>query len=525
MLRWLLPLLLALLPSVANAAWLEAQTKHFIVYSDSSEKELQAAATDLEKYDHLLRLMLETPDDNPIRVKVYLLRSMDEVQASMGAGAGTGVAGYYQATARGPIAVGMRGALDLDFTGQVVLFHEYAHHLMLQYFAAAFPLWYVEGFAEYFGPTHILPNGYEIGNAARYRYYAPNDSDNWLPMKELLTARNYKDIHGRVDLLYAEGWLLTHYLLGDPERSKQLHKYLTLINRGADYKSAMEATWGRDAADLETAMRHYGMQHHYEALRVTFPSLEVGAVEIRPLSPARAALIPQEIALGRGVYAKEATNFAANVRSVAAKYPDDPDALATLTEAERIAGNRDAAAAAADRWLAKRPGEPRALMLKGMIAIDALASAHSEDQAAWQAARNLIGQARKAAPEDPMILEAFYDAYAVNGRLPGGGAQGALFHAVELVPQDDRLRYKLAVDFERRGMIEPAINAIAPAAYRADESEDESEKDKAKRERNDEKWRIAGQTRPAERPREMLARLQTLLAAKAGAPAAAAAPH
>src|SRR3954469_7917979 len=141
MLRWLLPLLLFLLPSAADAAWLEAQSKHFIVYSDSSEKALRAAATDLEKYDHLLRLMLETPDDNPIRVKVYLLGSQAEVEQSMGAGTGSGVAGYYEATARGPIAVGMRGSLTLDFTGQVVLFHEYAHHLMLQYYSAAFPLW------------------------------------------------------------------------------------------------------------------------------------------------------------------------------------------------------------------------------------------------------------------------------------------------------------------------------------------------------------------------------------------------
>ncbi|HEX5184200.1 MAG TPA: hypothetical protein VFW19_13765 [Allosphingosinicella sp.] len=524
MLRWLLPLLLALLPSAANAAWLEAQTKHFIVYSDSSEKNLRAAATDLEKYDHLLRLVLETPDDNPIRVKVYLLGSIGEVQQSMGEGINTGVAGYYEATARGPIAVGIRGALSLDFTGQMVLFHEYAHHVMLQYFPAAFPLWYVEGFAEYFAPTRILPNGYEIGNAARYRFSYPNDDAYWLPMKKMLTGRNYKDIDDKVDQLYSEGWLLTHYLLGDPERSKQLHKYLALINHGTDYKSAMEATWGHDAAGLETAIRSYAMQHHYEALRVTFPSLDVGPVDVQPLSPARAALIQQEIALGRGVFAKDAASFAASVRSVAGKYPDDPDALAMLTEAERIAGNHDAAAAAVDRWLAKRSGEPRALMLKGMIAIDALVAAHSQDQAALQAARDLVFQARKAAPEDPMILEAFYDAYATYGRLPGGGAQSGLFHAMELVPQDDHLRYKVAVDFERRGLIEAAINAIAPAAYRAHQSDDESQKDKEKRARSEERWRVAGETKPAERPREMLARLQALLAGGKAAPAAAP-PH
>jgi hypothetical protein len=195
-----------------------------------------------------------------------------------------------------------------------------------------------------------------------------------------------------------------------------------------------------------------------------------------------------------------------------------------LVEAERIVGDRGAATAAADRWLAKRPGEPRALMLKGMIAIDGLAAAHSTDQPAWTAARKLVGDARAAAPEDPMILEAYYDSFAASGTLPGARAQNALFHAMELVPQDDGLRYKVATDFERRGLIEAAINAIAPAAYRAHQSEDESEKDKAKREKSEEKWRVAGETKPTERPREMLARLQAMLAAKAGAPAAAGAP-
>ena len=49
----------------------------------------------------------------------------------------------------GAIAVVPRNTgTDGVFTGQLVLFHEYAHHFMLQYAPAAYPAWYVEGFAE-----------------------------------------------------------------------------------------------------------------------------------------------------------------------------------------------------------------------------------------------------------------------------------------------------------------------------------------------------------------------------------------
>ena len=46
-----------------------------------------------------------------------------------------------------------------DLDPKSVLFHEYAHHFMLHHFPAAYPAWYVEGFAEFFSVVAFPQDG------------------------------------------------------------------------------------------------------------------------------------------------------------------------------------------------------------------------------------------------------------------------------------------------------------------------------------------------------------------------------
>lgn len=523
MLRALLALVCVVVPAAVRAEWKEATTDHFIVYSESSAEELRKSAVELERYDHLLRVMLDLPKQHPVKVKVYLLPTIYDVGRSIGYGSNSGIAGYYVASSRGPVAIGMRGSVgrvEDGVDGQTVLFHEYAHHLMLQHSQAAFPMWYVEGFAEYYGMTRILPDGYEVGqmNPGRRSWF--KDGGEWLPLKDLLTARNYKDIDYRVGLLYAQGWLLVHYLADDPKRSGQLARYLSLINSGVEYKKAMDVAFGADAKELDSELRRYSRRQQLPALRITFKDVPLGPVTVKSVSPARSALMDQEIEFARGVYARDAQQFAATVRKKAEAFPADPNALALLTYAERGAGQTNAAAAAAERWVSAAPTDARATLMKGMVEIDRLAAAKSRDRTAWTSARALVAKAKQNAPSDPMILEAFYDSFAKEGGLPPPVAQNALVSALELVPQDDDLRYRVAWDLEQRGYIEDAVAMIMPAAFSAHQSDDETERQKAKRERQEERWRLAGQSK-RETSREMLARLQAKLQQGIAAPAAA----
>jgi Flp pilus assembly protein TadD len=512
MFRKTLLALLLCVPAAAQASWLEASSRHFRVYSEGGEDSLRKAITDLEKYDFVLRWASKvTRPASPIKLKVYLLRNTAEVSQSMPF-APSGVAGYYTASARGPIAVSTRtgtGGQD-ELSAQGVLFHEYAHHFMFQYFPATYPAWYSEGFAEYYGTTRILDKDViEVGHAARHRYSSFEDN-SWMPVGRMLAAKSYADVGGDLYLMYAQGWLLVHYLSFQKERSGQLAAYLNAINAGVPYEKARDDAFGPGAKKLDAELRDYSGKHRLTALSLPFKPIDVGPIELRPLDEAENALIDEDIALGGGLPRTLAAKFAERVRSKAARYSSSPYALRILVEAERAAGNNAAAQAAVDRWLTLKPKDGLAMMHKAQLQIDSLAAAKSTDPAAWDGARSLIVQASKASPGTPEILLAYYNSFVRQGVAPPAGAQNALVRAFELVPQDEMLRYLVAADFENRGMIQEAVATIKPVAFELHGS-DENAKKKKKEEELREKYRVAGDTR-TETPREMLERLEKKLA-------------
>jgi hypothetical protein len=153
-------------------------------------------------------------------------------------------------------------------------------------------------------------------------------------------------------------------------------------------------------------------------------------------------------------------------------------------------------------------------MHKAELQVEKLKAAGSTNQAEWKSARDLLVAAIRADQNDAKILEAYYDSFTAEGVLPTPGAQNGLFRAFDLVPQDEGIRYKLARDFEQREMIADAISIIKPAAVALHEDSDESESEKRRRERLEEKYRSVGDSK-VETAREMLARLEAKLAGAA----------
>jgi tetratricopeptide (TPR) repeat protein len=513
-LAWLAMLLCV--PAAARAEWKEATSANFVVYSESNEARLREFIEKLEKFNFVLRAYHGvTAPPSPIKLKVYLFPTIENVGEMAG---GEGVAGYYIPRSRALMMVGTYGRgpsrdrfAPVDLDAESILLHEYTHHFMYRYFPATYPTWYSEGFAEFWGATKFLPNDVvEVGQSARYRY-GSFEMNRWLPVRKLLTAQSYADVP-ELDLLYAEGWLMVRAAFDHPKRSKQVQTYLAAINRGAGYEQAMNEAFD-DLGDLNGQLQAYARGGRFNVLSLPFKKIDVGPVAVRSVSPAQNAMIELEIELAQGILKREAAEFAGKVRSAAGRFPDDPFALALLSEAERLAGNRDAAAAAADRLLAAAPDDPRGLLHKALAEMERLKAASSSDAKAWNAARQPLVRASRIAPNDPLVLEAYYESFAGQGILPPEPAQAALYKAMELAPSDDDLRYKVAADFERRDMIEEAIAIIRPVAYVLPHRKNESAKEKKRREEREEKFRGAGQVK-RETAREMLARLEGKLAAK-----------
>ena len=84
---------LALAPSQAMAAWNEAKSNHFIVYSQLSQDKLRSYVNHLERYDAAVRVVRQMKDPPPTstsRVTLYVLRDEGEVQNVTGI---SGIAG------------------------------------------------------------------------------------------------------------------------------------------------------------------------------------------------------------------------------------------------------------------------------------------------------------------------------------------------------------------------------------------------------------------------------------------------
>ena len=100
-------------PQAALADWRRAETAHFVVYSNGSERNLRDYAVRLERFDALLRHLTRTPADADglRKLPVYLVgdgRELRVVQPDLP----EGVDGFYRASPSDIRAILVRGRDD-----------------------------------------------------------------------------------------------------------------------------------------------------------------------------------------------------------------------------------------------------------------------------------------------------------------------------------------------------------------------------------------------------------------------------
>jgi hypothetical protein len=333
-------------------------------------------------------------------------------------------------------------------------------------------------------------------------------SRSWLSMDEMLAAKSYADVGSQILSLYAQGWLLVHFTALHPERRTQLQAYLDAIAAGKSYEEAAKIGFGEELGELDSELRAHSRK--IQALRLSFREFDVGPIEVEELSDAESDMVEHDMRLFSGVPADDVDLFVSAVRSDAAQYPDLLYAQRLLMEAEQLAGNTDRSVAVAREILAEHPDHALAKLYVAQQKIAQLKAAGSTTEAEWDDARALILEANKLEPNNAEILTAYYDSFLDQGVTPPAAAQNALFSAHRLIPSNEMLRYRVAKDFENRGMIHQAIDTIKPEAYASHEL---TEEEANEREKQLEKYRLAGQVN-TETAREMLERLEEKLAAK-----------
>lgn len=444
--------------------WHRADTHHFVIYSNGSEKNLEEFAHKAEKFDALLRIIFRREAEQvPNRLTIYMLNSSESVDSLVGPKRSY-LAGFYVPDAEGSYAVANRqkanSAYDLD--GQTVLFHEYAHHFMYRNFAVPVPAWFSEGFAEFAATADFQRNGrYEFGKLAMHRAYSLLTGPK-VPIRKLLTERASGTID-EVSAFYGWSWALTHMFYRSDEKGGQIGRYLAALADGTEPLQAAETVFG-DLDELEQRLGRYirGRMTSLYSYDLAYKS----EISVRRLSPYDSELV--ELTLQR-----RAGHRRERTRSKLMELLARPDATAEawyqLAKLEYSDAHREdakaqydftAAEAAVDRALALDPKHVLANVLKGDILLEPFDHADGKpDPSLWPAARKFYATANHADPTHPLPLFKYGNTFLREG-TDNPQIGDALREAFLGAPEDLQLRFALASFYARERDFDQAIELL-----------------------------------------------------------------
>jgi tetratricopeptide (TPR) repeat protein len=155
-----------------------------------------------------------------------------------------------------------------------VVFHEYSHYLLYGNYAQM-PLWFDEGFAEYFSTVKMVDNAAEIG-------HPPENAEHLLGAKKLMRITDlfsvepdsdiYREKGERRRLFYMQSWLVVKYLY-DNGRIPQVSEYVDLVqNQQKTIPEAIQLAFGMEPAEFDKAIQHYWSLRSKSFYRLAVPA-------------------------------------------------------------------------------------------------------------------------------------------------------------------------------------------------------------------------------------------------------------
>lgn len=409
--------------SPAHAEWWEARTNHFVIYSQDDEKDTRSFATQLERYDNALR-SLQSTKFQPItadwqRVTIYRYGETDDIGRLAHA---PGVAGFYKPSlapveftpVRESKLLGsiVRNDSRTDLDPRSVLFHEYAHHFMFQYFPAGYPSWYIEAFAETLATIDLKSDGtFHLGNPPQYRSDFLFHGMTTVTPKSLLASTSKPDFE-EFYAYYSVGWLMNHYLTFEPSRKGQLQTYLRLVDDGVPSGDAARKAFG-DLDKLDSEIERYKNKGRLYGADVRPANMAPPQVTMRRLSPDEEAVMSVKVRSKAGVSHSDAGGIAADARDVARRYPNSYAVQLELAEAELDAEHLEASEAAADKAVALQPEGIDGLIAKGRAVFER--GKKAKDKALLEQARTWLAKAHDVDPHHPAPLLYNYLSYFYEG--------------------------------------------------------------------------------------------------------------
>jgi len=428
-----------LTPGLAEAKWLKAETPRFIVYGEGDANGLRDYAEKLEIFDSILRHAhgMDVAGVPPRKLEIYLVRDNRELREVAPELRET-IAGFYLASQGDIFAMAIRDT-EPDF----VVLHEYAHHFMLQYFPYGYPAWLIEGYAEYFMNTTIRGDKVEVGRPNNVRAQSLIHA-RWMPMADILSKTTSQIKSGDMDGFYAQSWALTHYLMTDPARYKQLQTYMKAVGAGGDPVKTMQEITGQDPVALEKTLRAYarGRLNYTTYTRKGFAKAQA---TVTPLPESADDLLLAYQRMRRGMSDSEGEVFVKTVvRPRAARHSGDRFADLTLAYGEVWFGDRAAGEAILQRLITADAKDAAALQLLGISRINQVEDDPDKAEALLKEAGRYLARAHAARPGDYKTLSYYAVTRQTEADYPSENTLNTLSNAYELAPQVGGIRMQFA---------------------------------------------------------------------------------
>lgn len=448
-----------------DGRWLRAETANFIVYGDGSEQQLREIAQSLEDFDTTLRRFTQTTaEPSPNKLHVYVVRGIGALRQAR-PGIGISVRGFY----RSGIEANSAFLIYSDawgLTRDQILFHEYAHHFMLQYFPHAYPSWYVEGWAEYVSTASFRGREARIGTPSVARAESLR-AYGMLPIEHLLARERVQPRDGDMftERYYAHGWFATMFLLNQPERRRGFERYVQALSRGEDSIGAFAPAFGVTPEQFQQELLTFR--------RARAPEYSVRLPEAPPQVtitrlPRAADDLLLRVARLRGNIpdGEEATQLAGEIEEIARNFPNDRLAQIATARAAILREQWPRARALLEQILARDANDVEArYLLAAVILRQARAAPEAEQQALTIEARRLLAQNFRIAPDHVATLYTYAYTFAAQHGPMTEAQLNVLSRAHELAPQVSNMRFLLAFELMEAGSFDEAARLLQPLLY------------------------------------------------------------
>ena len=291
-----------------NLGWIEVRSAHFVVSTNSGEKEARRIADQFEQIRSLFHVAFASLRVDPAQ-PVLILAAKNENTMKMLLPEDWEVKGHVH-----PAGLYQPGedkhymVLQLDSAGKNpfhALYHEYTHALMHLNFTGL-PLWLDEGIAEFYGNSQLGEKESRIGTIDQTHLRILGEN-KLLPIETLLNVEHgspYYNEANQASVFYAGSWALVHYLMTDPEAQQRqlLRNFLAVWEKSGNQIDAAQQSFGDlkafgkviEAYSRQTSFRVALFKHEQQATDKNY--------SVRSLSPGEVLALRGDCAAHRNQF-------------------------------------------------------------------------------------------------------------------------------------------------------------------------------------------------------------------------------